>query len=214
MAKLPSLPPPDRLRALKPVTLILRAGTSLARIGFAGGRHPSAWNQFRYWGPTTSRFDHHLRDAHGSPHPQGRGVLYAACTAQTCLAEVYQRSRIVDVHRNQPYLAAWTLAVDLTLLDLTGVFATRMGASTAIHSGPRPRAQRWAVALYAAYPELDGIAYCSSMNGNAKAFALNERTLNNSPFPPTPNVNRMLADPLIADLIDEAAEDLRYMVRR
>jgi hypothetical protein len=35
-----------------------------------------------------------------------------------------------------------------------------------------------------------------------------------TPFPPTPNVNRMLADPLIADLIDAAAEDLRYMVRR
>ena len=140
--------------------------------------------------------------------------MYAARTAQTCLAEVYQRSRIVDVHRNQPYLAAWTLAADLTLLDLRGVFATRMGASTAIHSGPRPRAQRWAVALYAAYPALDGIAYCSSMNGNADAFALNERALNQTPFPLTPNVNRMLADALIADLIDEAAEDLRYMVRR
>jgi RES domain len=213
MAKLP-LPQPDRLRALKPATLILRTGTPLARIGFAGGPHPSAWNQFRYWGPTASRFDHHLRNARGSPHRQDRGVLYAARMAQTCLAEVYQATRIVDVHRNQPYLVVWTLAADLTLLDLTGVFATRMGASTAIHSGPRPRAQRWAAALYAAYPDLDGIAYCSSMNGNADAFALNERALNKAPFAPTPNVNRMLADPLIADLIDEAAEDLRYMVRR
>jgi RES domain len=213
VAKLP-LPRLDRLRSLTPTTLILSAGTPLARIGFASGRHPSAWNQLRYWGPTTSRFDYHLRNAHGAPHRQNRGVLYAARTAQTCLAEVYQASRIVDVHRNQPYLAAWTLAADLTLLDLTGVFATRMGASTAMHSGPRPRAQRWAAALYAAYPDMDGIAYCSSMNANADAFALNERALNKTPFPPTPSVIRMLADPLIADLIDAAAEDLRYMVRR
>lgn len=214
MAKLPLPPPTDRLRALTPVTLVLPAGTQLARIGFAGGRHPTAWNQFRYWGPTASRFDHQLRDVHGSPHLQDRGVLYAARAARTCLAEVFQRSRIVDVHTNQPYLAAWTVGADLTLLDLTGVFATRMGASTAIHSGPRPRAQRWAAALYAAYPALDGIAYCSSMNGNAGAFALTERALRKAPFPRTPNVIRMLADPLIADLIDEAAEDLRYMVHR
>jgi hypothetical protein len=214
VAKLPQQPPMQQLRTLIPATRILKAGTPLARIGHAGGRHPSGWNQLRFWGPTSARFDHHLRDAHGAPHRQDRGVLYAARTAQTCLAEVYQRSRIVDVHSNQPYLAAWTLAADLTLLDLTGVFATRMGASTAIHSGPRPRAQRWAAALYTAYPALDGIAYCSSMNGNADAFALNERALEKAPFPPTPNVNRKLADPLIADLIDAAAEDIRYIVRR
>ncbi len=214
MAKLPLPPPPEQLRALRPVTLVLQAGTALARIGFASGRHPSGWNQFRYWGPTISRFDHHLRNARGAPHRQDRGVLYAARLAQTCLAEVFQSSRIVDVRRHQPYLAVWNLVADLTLLDLTGVFATRMGASTAIHSGPRPRAQRWAAALYAAYPELDGIAYCSSMNANAAAFALNERALKKAPFPPTPSVIRMLADPLIADLIDAAAEDLRYMVRR
>ncbi len=214
MAKLPLPPPPERLRALRPVTRVLGAGTSLARIGFASGRHPSAWNQFRYWGPTTARFDHHQRNARGLPHRQDRGVLYAARLAQTCLAEVYQSSRVVDVHRHHPYLAVWTLAADLILLDLTGVFATRMGASTAIHSGPRPRAQLWAAALYAAYPDLDGVAYCSSMNGNADAFAFNERALGKGSFPPSPSVIRMLADPLIADLIDAAAEDLRYMAPR
>jgi hypothetical protein len=214
VAKLPLPPPPERLRALKPVSLSLAAGTALARIGFAGGRHPSAWHEFRHWGPASSRYDHHLRNPRGAPRRQGRAVLYAARSAQTCLAEVFQGSRIVDVHRHQPYLAVWTLAADLTLLDLRGVFATRMGASSAIHSGPRPRAQRWAVALYAAYPELDGIAYCSSMNGNADAFALNERAVKKSAWPRNPKLNRMLADPLIADLIDAAAEDIGYMVRR
>lgn len=214
MAKLPSPPPLDRLHTLTPPTKTLKSGETVARIGFAGGDHPTGWNQFRYWGPAGSRFDHHVRDAHGKPHLQARGVLYTATEAQTCIAEVYQSTRVVDVHKNQPYLAVWSLASDLTLLDLTGAFATRMGASTAIHSGPRARAQRWAVSLYEAYQNLDGIAYCSSMNGNAHAYALYERALVKAPFPKTPGVNRMLADPLIADLIDAAAENVGYIVRR
>jgi hypothetical protein len=214
VAKLPLPPPPSELAKTPPATCTIPAGTVLARIGFAGGAHPTKWSELRYWGPTASRFDHHLRDPSGKACLQARGVLYAARLAQTCLAEVFQRTRTVDVHTAHPYLAIWPQAADLMLLDLTGVFATRMGASSAIHSGPRPRAQRWAIALYEAYPDLDGILYCSSMNGNAEAIALNERALRKAPFPASPSVSRMLSDPLVEDLIDEAAERIGYMVRR
>lgn len=214
MTKLPAPPSVDFLRGLPRPTKALEAGDVLARIGFAGGAHPTRWNEFRYWGPTGSRFDHHLRDDDGKPHLQARGILYSAKAAQTCLAEVFQNTRVVDVHARQPYLAVWKLANRLTLLDLTGEFVTRMGASTAIHSATRVRARAWAVALYEAYPDLDGIAYCSSMNGNAEAYALNERALRSGPFPPTPDSNRMLADSLTADLVDAAAANVGYMVKR
>lgn len=214
MAKFPLAPAVERLRGLTPPTRRLAAGTRLARIGFAGGDHPTRWNQFRHWGPTQSRFDHQTRDRHGRPQLQQRGVYYCAAAAQTCIAEVYQATRVVDVLRHQPYLAVWALAVDLMLLDLTGAFVTRMGASTAIHSGPRVRAQEWAAALYSAYDSVDGFAYCSSMNGNAVAYVLNERALRKRPFPRTPDFHRTLADPLIADLIDAAADTVGYLVKR
>ncbi|HRN61789.1 MAG TPA: RES family NAD+ phosphorylase [Luteimonas sp.] len=214
MAKLPAPPSVAHLRTLPRPVKTLQAGDVLARVGFAGGDHPTTWNGFRYWGPTGARFDHHLRDTHGRPQHQDRGVLYAAKSAQTCLAEVFQHARVVDVHARQPWLAVWTLVHRLTLLDLTGEFVTRMGASTAIHSGSRACARLWAAALYEAWPDLDGIAYCSSMNGNAGAYALNERALRTDPFPATPDSHRMLADPLTADRIDAAAANLGYMVKR
>jgi hypothetical protein len=214
MAKLPAPPSAHELAALSPQALRLVRGSWLARIGFAGGSHPSAWNQFRNWGPSASRFDHHQPDRQGQPHVQRRAVLYAASAAQTCMAEVFQATRLVDVHQNQPWLAIWRTTAELSLLDLTGAFATRMGASTAIHSGPRGRARQWAAALYQAFPQFDGIAYCSSMNGNAPAFVLNERALLKKPFPRRPDSLRMLADPLTADLIDAAIDALGYMVKR
>ena len=214
MAKLPAPASVAHLQTLTPATIRVAAGSALARISFGDGPHPAAWNSFRYWGPAGSRFNHHLLDAAGNPHFQSRGVLYAAKSAQTCLAEVFQETRVVDVQRQAPYLVVWDLAADLVLLDLTGPFATRMGASTAIHSGPRARTRPWAAALYEAYPDLDGIAYCSSMNGNAISYALNERAQGKGPFPTTPSFIRPLADPYIADLIDEAANVLGYLVKR
>ena len=127
---------------------------------------------------------------------------------------MFQRTRVVDVALRLPYLAVWQNAAALSLLDLTGAFATRMGASTAIHSGNRSRTRQWAMAMYEAWPELDGIAYCSSMNGNAQAFALNERAQAKRPFPATPASLRMLGDPLIANEIDDAAWRLGYLVKR
>jgi len=214
VSKLPLPPTSGELRKLSPPVRTLKPGQWLARISFAGGDHPSDWNQLRHWGPGSGRFDHHLPDAQGEPRQQKRGILYVAADYRTCIAEVFQRTRVVDVHLNLPYLAVWQNQAPLNLLDLTGAFVTRMGASTAIHSGNRSRTRQWALAMYEAWPELHGIAYCSSMNGNAEAFALNERALAEHPFTATPGSLRMLGDPLIANEIDSAAWQLGYIVKR
>jgi len=54
-------------------------------------------------------------------------VLYAALEATTCLAEVFQRRRSIDVGRREPWLVGFETGADLRLLDLTGVWPTRAG---------------------------------------------------------------------------------------
>lgn len=168
-----------------------------------------AWNDFRYWGPGSgARFDHHRLDAEGSPQTQSRGVLYGADQAITCIAEVFQHARVIDRTLDDPYLCVFTLSRQVRLLDLTGTFVTRMGASLAIHSGPRNRSRRWAAALYDAYDH-DGLLYWSSMHTGATAVVLTERAA--AAMPATPDFNRPLADPSLTDAVDACASRLGYL---
>lgn len=81
----------------------LPEGTTLARIYFSGGPHPVRWNEFRHYGPTNARFDHHVPDGHGDSRTQDRSVLYCGSDALTCLAEVFQQTRRIDRVRNGPW---------------------------------------------------------------------------------------------------------------
>jgi hypothetical protein len=102
----------------------------------------------------------------------------------------------------------------LEVLDLTGDFATRMGASMAIHSGSRARARGWARDLYQAFPAAQGILYAASMHGGAPAFAFNERALEGGPlFPAHPDFHRALADDAMLDPLKHAARSLGYALR-
>lgn len=139
MSKFPEPPGVAALRDITPQTLVLSADTKLARIYFAAGPHPSHWNQVRSFGPTAARWDHHLPNAHGAGVEQERAVYYCAPDVDTCAAEVFQSTRRIDRTRNAPGLVVFALREAVTLLDLRGTFATKMGASTAIHSGPRSR---------------------------------------------------------------------------
>jgi len=212
VSKLPAPPSIAQLRAIKPTVTRVRRGATFARIYYTASAYPVAWNDFRYYGPTDSRFDHHLLNAAGAAHVQPRGILYAAETAQTCLAEVFQSTRMINRTRDAPWLDIFDLAVNLTLVVLTGTFATKMGASTAIHSGPRSRARAWAQALYLAYPQCHGLLYCSSMNGNAPAIALTERAIAAGALPRTPRLNRALADAALTNHVYAAASELNYTV--
>jgi hypothetical protein len=206
MPKLPFPPTAERLAEIGAETRVVPAGTTLARIYFTGGPYPTAWNEFRYLGPLRGRFDPHIPPT----HLQERGVLYAADSLLTGLAEVFQAKRRIDVTTGQPMLATFNLARDVPLLDLTGLWPTRAGASTAIHSGPRPRAQGWARAIYEAFPEIEGVLYCSSMNANQPAIALFERA--RPALPSLPRSNDALNNPLFRALLLRYATRLGYLL--
>ncbi len=205
MAKLPEPPPIATLRLVSPDVETLAVGTWLWRIYFRGGSHPATWDQMRHYGPLeNARFDHHLDPS----KVQDRGIIYAATrddAIATCVAEVFQDTRLVDTRRNEPWLAAFTLMEDVALLNLTGKWPTRARASANINSGQRPRCRRWSRVIYDAYPDLEGLYYASSMNGNEPAVAIYERASN--ALPRSPVLNRPLSDaPLLIPLKRITAE--------
>lgn len=207
MVKFPEPPTPEELATLGPDIQILPAGSTIWRIYFMGGSHPTSWGQFRAWGPTESRFDHHLPPA----SLQSREILYGAIGpkgALTALAEVFQDTRTVDRTFNNPFLASFDTTKDLRLLDLTRTWPTKAGASTAISSGQRARARRWSQAFYTAFPDVDGLLYGSSMNANQPCVALYERAA--TAMPASPSTNRMLIDPNLLTSLKNGCADLNY----
>ena len=213
MAKFPNSPGVSVLSKLDPALYTLPAGSTLARVYYRRSPYPQSWNQFRYVGPLSSRWDHHVPDDAGIPQAQDRGVYYAAADAKTCLAEMFQATRLIDRVFQAPWLVVFELPKAVTLLDLTGDFATRMGASMAIHSGHRGRARGWARDLYRAYPRIQGILYAASMAGGAPAMAFNERALDIPFFPAHPLFHRSLGDDVLLDTLKHAARALGYALR-
>lgn len=133
---------------------------------------------------------------------------YSAEDGPTCLAEVFQDTRVIDRTAHDPWLAGFELEQPLSLLDLTGTWPTRAGASMALSSGARPRAQRWSRAIYDAYPRVQGLYYPSSMHGNRPAVALYERAT--SGLPSAPIFHRSLVDPALLPVLSRVANDIGY----
>ncbi len=215
MAKLPRQPDLRYLQTLNPPTEILPVSTRLWRVYFRGGKHPTDWYALRYVGPTKGgRFDHHPPREDGLPQEQSVGVMYAALDAVTCLAEVYQKRRIIYRRRADPWLVAFDLEQALTLLDLTGHFPTQVGASMALMSGPRSAARAWARGFYTSYPNTDtqGLCYPSSMHANKPVVVLNERAEKNTTLPESPRFHRSLSDPAMMTLLRNAARTLGYVI--
>lgn len=209
MAKLPEPPPADELRRIGAQRRVLRAGTRLYRVYSRGGPHPTAWGRMRHYGPVgTARFDHHPEPA--KMHEE-RAILYAAAgpdAIATCVAEAFQDARLVDTRRDAPWLACFALREDVALLDLTGKWPTRAGASSNVNSGPRPRCRRWSRAVHEAFGDLRGLYYTSSMNGGESAVALYERA--RGAVPRTPVFNRPLSDPALLVGLGRIAHALGY----
>jgi hypothetical protein len=211
--KFPNPPGAAALALLHPAIRTVPAGSRIARVYYSRSRHPLAWDEFRHFGPLNSRWDHHLADADGMPVAQQRSIYYAASEARTCLAEFFQRTRRIDRAAQSPWLVVFELARAVDLLDLTGDFATRMGASMEVHCGVRARARRWACELYEAFPALAGILYASSMSGGAPALALTDRAEKLGLFPDHPLFHRALADDVLLDPLKDAADKLGYALR-
>lgn len=205
MAKFPDPPGQTRLADLGPSDRILPAGTELWRIYFRGGAHPGTWGSFRFFGPVDARFDHHVPP----PHVQARGVIYAATEIKSCVAEVFQATRLLDRQRNDPWLVGFQLSRDVFLHDLTGNWPTAAGASMAINTGPRVRARKWSRAIYDAFVRVEGLWYCSSMNANQPAILLYERA-EDALATVVPFFHRALVDPVLFTPLRNAAADLGY----
>jgi len=204
MATFPEPPPKAELEALGPTIKALPRGTLVARVYFRAGPHPTTWNQLRWFGPAAARFDHHTLPR----RIQKRGITYLASHGVTCLAEVFQDTRVIDRSRHNPWLVTFELGREVKLLDLTGSWPTKAGASMAINSGSHAKARRWSRAIYAAFPEVEGLFYCSAMHGNRPAVALYERA--EDVFPKSPSFHRALVDPGLLTPLLNAAHGLSY----
>ena len=177
MARLPQPPAPAVLQAMLRRTedvIAVPAGSRLARVFTSGGNHPQQWDTFRYAGPLPhARFDPHTPDTQGGPTiTREHGVLYFSLSVRTCIAEVFQATSTVDRKTRSPQLVLFRPRRTLRLLDLSGLWATRAGASQAISDGPKERTRAWARSIRAAYPELDGLWYRSSMDAGNPSLCL------------------------------------------
>lgn len=163
--KLPDRPDPAVLIGSVPRFHTVSTGTVLWRIHRTIGAHVMQWNQLRSYGPiSTCRFDPHPE---GPPrqHP-GVGVLYAASSLPTALAEVYQTTRVIDSVTDSPVATAFRFRRPVRLLDLTGKWPLRAGASHVINTGRRTATRAWARAFVTAWPNLDGLWHTSSLTGD------------------------------------------------
>lgn len=187
----------------------LKAGTKLWRIYYRGGKHPTAWNTFRYFGPTGGRFDHHTYPK----RLQGRGILYATVGRDaifSAIAEFFQDTREVDREFNAPWIASFPLTGDLLLLNTSGDWAVRAGGNMAINSGSRNKARQWSRSIYRNYTDIEGILYPSSLT-NQPCVALYERAARSLPVAPT--FNDSLASPKLFAGLTQLAARLNYVLK-
>jgi hypothetical protein len=210
-----ALPDPPESAALR--TIGIRADERFTadtdtiwwRVHRTLGPHVLNWNQFRHYGPVL-RFDPH-------PEPRGHhpahGVWYGAATPDAALAEAFQFDRTIDRSRDLPYLTGLSFIRPLDLLDLAhdslGAWATRAGGTFAISTAPHLITQRWARAIAAAFPAIDGVRYSSRFAGRpcialfAPAFAA---------MPASPDFSLPLAHPGLAARLAGAATRLGYRI--
>lgn len=195
------LPDPDpttwpRLAAEQTVTL--QEGDRLLRIYASAGKPTTRWWEFRRWGPTAARFDHHP----DGPSRLGHSVWYAALETPddngqptglaTVLAERFQDTRTVPARSRNISLAICNPAKTLTLLNLEPDWLTQAGGNAAIASGPRHQSRKWARAIRHTYPRIDGLIWQSSVFRPGVAIVLWDQP--RPALAPNPLLNRPLAD--------------------
>ncbi len=171
---------PSHVRVLSPPELI-------GRIHFSAGVHGNRWNQFRRYGPTGSRFDHHPPPRR--EHPR-RAVMYGgtprpgipadqAPLLQTAVLECFGAAGAVHLSEGAPYFVLFRPTRALRLLDVADSdWVARAGGNAAISSGPRAQARTWARAIYRHYTgedAVDGLYYTTSSIPVARSVALWER---------------------------------------
>ncbi|SFK40620.1 RES family NAD+ phosphorylase [Amycolatopsis sacchari] len=215
MARLPLPPGRGTLIAARrnEDVVAVHPATSLVRIFSAGGSHPQRWNTFRRFGPLPhGRFDPQPPGHGGAPaEDPGNGVAYFGLSVRTSVAEVYQTTSIVDRHTNAPQLVVVHPSRTLRLLDLSGLWPTRAGASQEISSGPKQVTQAWARAIRAAFDDLDGLWYRSSMDGGGPSVCLWDPPAAGA-LPAEPDVLLPLDHPGLDIPLARVCEQLNYVL--
>jgi hypothetical protein len=91
---------------------------------------------------------------------------------------------------------------------------TLCGRCSTLRAAPaaakRPRARRWSQAIYAAYPNVEGLLYGSSMNANQPTVAFYERA--RAALPPAPCFHRALNDATLLRRFSRAASQIGYRI--
>jgi hypothetical protein len=215
LAKVEATAPRDREIETVP------SGSALGRIHSKAGPYPSEWYEFRHFGPTRSRFDHHACDPPALD--PDRGVMYATVGSNSfpgAIAEYFQDSTSqsmgpIDRVRGTPTYTRFDLIGDLRLLDLNGAWITRAGGNQAIRTGSRSVAQRWSRAIYEAFAvphDLHGLRYDSSIWGPGQCVVLWERA--EIALPEFPVVTIALGDSMMDVAIASAARHLGTVIAR
>lgn len=197
--------PPGALDA-EPSDFIVYGG-ALWRIHRTRGDHRQTWNQMRAYGPLASmRWDAH-------PPPPGddldAAVSYAGTDVVTAFAEKFQDRRAVTVSDAQA-LAGWEPTRTPRLLDLTGTWLLRNGASASLSSTRKDACRGWARAIRDAWPDLDGLYVSSTMTGRPMVvlYAPSADT-----YPNAPRLARPLNHPGLSGVVIEVADALGWPVR-
>lgn len=180
----------------------------LFRIHTVQGQHPMKWNGLREFGP--------LRQMRWDPQPlpldlhPGFGVAYCATDPTTAFAEVFQSLRIIRVTATRA-LSAWLPSRDLKLLDLTGLWATKNGASASLHSAPKATCRGWAKTIHAegAKIQVDGIYTPSTMTLEPLVVLFSSAL---SAFPAAPHFSELLTHQVVKVMATKSAHSLNWRI--
>lgn len=180
----------------------------LWRVHRTTGAHVLPWNALRTFGPLPSmRWDPHPGS---QPGPHSEGVLYCAVDAATALAEAFQTTRLIGSGDGASQLTAWEPTRPLRLLDLSGTWLIRNGASAALTAGSRATCRSWAREIHTRWPHLDGVAVPSTMTGSLNIVLWNAAR---DSMPTSPAFSRALAHPLVWSIAQAAAQRIGYRIR-
>lgn len=199
-----------QLRAAEDIVAV-HTSTRLVRIFTARGFHPQRWNTFRYTGPLAhAEFDPQPVSEDGSPATSSEnGVLYFGLSVRTSVAEAFRAESAVDRRRGAPFLVVIRPRRTLRLLDLSGLWPTRIGAARDLVSGSNEVKQSWARAFRAAFPDVDGVWFRSSMDAGQPAICLWDPPAA-SALPAAPDVLLPLDHPGLDLSLGRVCEELNY----
>jgi len=209
MAKLPW---PDPAKIVSVGLEVAVTDRDLWRLHQPAGDFPLRWDELRTFGPLTSaRFDPWLpppADRTGDSVATGAG--YFGFDVPTCLAEVFQATRRVDLEDSETQLTAFKPTRQLHLIDFRGGWPILVGAAHQLNSGPKDRCRAWAHAIREIHPGYDGVIYTGMAGRNCAVVYAPPGDV----FPLTPAFTKALADPSLDSYISDAAKQIGYDVKR